>query len=413
MARTTPNQARRGGVDVAVGAYEPLRNGPHSLHDARPADLAPPGDVTASGSHEVRSGPGPNSPRAQQAPRKPRHPAWRERCDSAPQVLDATNCMLHAACKRSVGTSSKQEGEQRDKGHLKAAAVATAVAIVLTAAGSASASTTSRVAAASNHSTLVVAGVIAITGASDFEGQNQAGGMNPAVYAIDHAGGVLGHELVYKGVDTRGDPADALPAVQQLLATTSNLVMVAGPDTGSAPTLVPVLNRAKITMTAVAGESTYDRSSFRLHPPFFAGCRQRHRHGPVGAAQRVHAGGGRVRYGPRVPGRPSWCRPEPEGAAHQVGRQHRPDARPTLVPVPGPRPSIAGPSPGHHDRVRRNHRRDLFRRAQGARGAVPIIGTEATFTAPWLTAVKGALGSSFKKTFTSLISAPRRRLRRR
>ncbi|MST34412.1 ABC transporter substrate-binding protein, partial [Acidimicrobiaceae bacterium USS-CC1] len=39
-------------------------------------------------------------------------------------------------------------------------------------------------------------------------------------------------------------------------------------------------------------------------------------------------------------------------------------------------------------------------------GLVPIIGTEATFTAPWITAVKGALGSSFQQTFTSLITAP-------
>jgi branched-chain amino acid transport system substrate-binding protein len=40
-------------------------------------------------------------------------------------------------------------------------------------------------------------------------------------------------------------------------------------------------------------------------------------------------------------------------------------------------------------------------------GLVPIIGTEATFTAPWLKAVSGALGAStFQRDFTSLITAP-------
>ncbi|HUZ81957.1 MAG TPA: ABC transporter substrate-binding protein, partial [Gaiellaceae bacterium] len=118
---------------------------------------------------------------------------------------------------------------------------------------------------------LTVAGVIAITGSSDFEGANQAGGLYPAIYAINQAGGVLGHQVVYKGVDTRGDPADALPAVQQMLATTSNLIAVAGPDTSSAPTIVPVLNSAKVPMMAVAGESVYDRNTapyfWRLFPP--------------------------------------------------------------------------------------------------------------------------------------------------
>jgi len=39
-------------------------------------------------------------------------------------------------------------------------------------------------------------------------------------------------------------------------------------------------------------------------------------------------------------------------------------------------------------------------------GLVPIIGTEATFTSPWLTAVKGALGSDFLKNYTGMITAP-------
>jgi len=153
---------------------------------------------------------------------------------------------------------------------LKTAAIVGAAAMALGACGS-SGTATNGGGSGSGGAALTVAGVIAITGASDFEGQNQSGGILPAIYAINHAGGVLGHKLVYKGVDTRADPADALPAVQQMLATTSNLVMVAGPGSNSAPTIVPVLNAAKIPMTAVAGESAFDRTTdpyfWRLFSP--------------------------------------------------------------------------------------------------------------------------------------------------
>src|SRR5580704_14735347 len=44
-----------------------------------------------------------------------------------------------------------------------------------------------------------------------------------ATSAINAAGGVNGHPLTCKSVDTRGDPADAVPAVNQMFASTSNL----------------------------------------------------------------------------------------------------------------------------------------------------------------------------------------------
>src|SRR6266700_3147821 len=44
--------------------------------------------------------------------------------------------------------------------------------------------------------------------------------------AINQAGGILGHKVACTTADTRGEPADAVPAVGNLLSTASNLKLV-------------------------------------------------------------------------------------------------------------------------------------------------------------------------------------------
>lgn len=254
---------------------------------------------------------------------------------------------------------------------------------------------------------LTVAGVIALTGSSDFEGQNQVGGLYPALYAINKAGGVLGDKLVFKGVDTRGDPADALPAVQQMLATTSNLVAVAGPDTSSAPTIVPVLNSAKVPMMAVAGESVYDRNTapyfWRLFPPDAAN----------GTAMTLWAKRRGYTKVAAVFGTDSGSQGDKPGVIQSMKALHL-----TLVANVDLTPS----QPTYLSSVRKviaSHPQVIMTESDATTagtffgelkqlgGLVPIVGTEATFTSPWLTAVKGALGTSdFLKDYTGLITAP-------
>lgn len=109
------------------------------------------------------------------------------------------------------------------------------------------------------------------SGGSAFIGQLVYAIGLPAVYEINKAGGVLGHELSLATIDTKNDPADALPLTQQFLATHSNVVGVAGPMSTEAPTLVPLLNKDKIVMFSAAGESSFDRSPYkffwRSYPP--------------------------------------------------------------------------------------------------------------------------------------------------
>ena len=92
--------------------------------------------------------------------------------------------------------------------------------------------------------------------------------------AINKAGGVLGHQVSCTSADTRGDPADAIPAVQSLLARTHNLELVIGCTSDEAAAVVPVLNSHKTVMFCMTGQSEFDSKHFdyfyRLVPPDLA-----------------------------------------------------------------------------------------------------------------------------------------------
>jgi branched-chain amino acid transport system substrate-binding protein len=82
---------------------------------------------------------------------------------------------------------------------------------------------------------------------------------------------VLGHKLTCKSVDTRGEPADAVPAVNQMFASTSNLALVIGCTSDEAASVVPIINSRKMTMFCMTGQSEFDHVRFpyfyRLVPP--------------------------------------------------------------------------------------------------------------------------------------------------
>ncbi len=104
--------------------------------------------------------------------------------------------------------------------------------------------------------------VAAYTGDQNFEAQFAGSIDYPALYAVNHGGGVLGHQVSLIQVDTRSDPADALAAMGKTLATSSGVDAILGPDSTSAATLVPLLNSRHLPMMIAAGEAAYDRSSY-------------------------------------------------------------------------------------------------------------------------------------------------------
>ncbi len=151
---------------------------------------------------------------------------------------------------------------------LTALAAAAVLAFALGACSSKSGSPSS---SSSSSGTLVVADVAPFSGADAALGPTYLASCYGATSAINQAGGVMGHKLTCKSVDTRGEPADAVPAVNQMFATTSNLGLVIGCTSDEAASVVPIINTHKMAMFCMTGQSEFDSVHFpyfyRLVPP--------------------------------------------------------------------------------------------------------------------------------------------------
>lgn len=109
--------------------------------------------------------------------------------------------------------------------------------------------------------TLVVAEFNPFSGPTAAFGPEMVAACDAAVALINHAGGVLGHHFACKGVDTHGDPADAVPAAEKMIATTSSLVGVIGPSSDEALATVPILDRASVPMMADTGQAAFTKTT--------------------------------------------------------------------------------------------------------------------------------------------------------
>lgn len=155
-----------------------------------------------------------------------------------------------------------------------AVAGAAALALVLAACGSSSSSSPSAGSSSAAGSTLTVADVAPFSGPDAALGPTYLATCYGATSVINANGGVLGHKLTCKSVDTRGEPADAVPAVNQMFASTPNLALVIGCTSDEAASVVPVINAHKMVMFCMTGQSEFDSVHFpyfyRLVPPDLA-----------------------------------------------------------------------------------------------------------------------------------------------
>ncbi|MEO6857585.1 MAG: ABC transporter substrate-binding protein [Solirubrobacteraceae bacterium] len=124
---------------------------------------------------------------------------------------------------------------------------------------------------ASKGSALTIADVAPFTGTDAALGPTYLVSCDASTNAINAAGGVLGHKLDCKAVDTRGDPADAVPAVRQMYASTSNVGLIIGCTSDEAASVVPVFAANKTVSFCMTGQSEFDHVKFpyfyRLVPP--------------------------------------------------------------------------------------------------------------------------------------------------
>jgi branched-chain amino acid transport system substrate-binding protein len=154
------------------------------------------------------------------------------------------------------------------------AAPVMALALVLAACGSSGSSSSGTAASSASPGSgakLTVADVAPFSGPDAALGPTYLASCYGATSAINAAGGVLGHMLTCKSVDTRGDPADAVPAVNQMFASTPSLALVIGCTSDEAASVAPIINSHKMAMFCMTGQSEFDHTHFpyfyRLVPP--------------------------------------------------------------------------------------------------------------------------------------------------
>jgi len=82
-----------------------------------------------------------------------------------------------------------------------------------------------------------------------------------AVTLVDQSGGVQGHDLSCKIVDNRGDPADAVPAAQNMVAGSSNLVGEVDGNSGLLSATVPILCKAHLVEMSLGGDPAFDKNT--------------------------------------------------------------------------------------------------------------------------------------------------------
>jgi branched-chain amino acid transport system substrate-binding protein len=117
----------------------------------------------------------------------------------------------------------------------------------------------------------LTAGVLhAFTGQNAFFGLNAQNSCKAAAVQVNAGGGIMGHPLNCSDYDTKGDPADAVPVTSRMLVSASHLVMVVGPDGSDIPSVLPVLEKAKVPELNTVGDPRYDTQTspdfWRLTP---------------------------------------------------------------------------------------------------------------------------------------------------
>lgn len=124
----------------------------------------------------------------------------------------------------------------------------------------------SGVASGAPHSrkpTLYIADVQTFTGSTAGFGPDSYAGCHIAVTLINKAGGVLGHDLACKIVDTRSDVVDSVPGVEKLVSVTHGVVGVYGPSSTTASADVPIINSAHIPMFADTGSTEFTHKFYK------------------------------------------------------------------------------------------------------------------------------------------------------
>lgn len=276
---------------------------------------------------------------------------------------------------------------------MRSSVTALGAAFALLIVGACSSAGSSGPGSASGSATLVVGEFNPFTGPDAAFGPEMVGGCVPAIRLINADGGVLGHRLSCVQEDTRGDPADAVPAAQKMMATESSLIGVLGPSSDEALATVPLLNRGHVPMFVDTGQAAFDHTNdayfWRITPADdvkgYALALWAHKAGYTRAAAVFGNDAGAqsdvptlVRAFTRLGGTIVYNKPV---ALDQSS--YRTEIENMLAGHPQVIFTEVDPQTGA----------TFLSELQQLHGLIPVIGTEVSLQAPWLKAVSSAIGA--------------------
>jgi ABC-type branched-subunit amino acid transport system substrate-binding protein len=277
---------------------------------------------------------------------------------------------------------------------VRAPLIAAIVAALVAAGCGSSASSSAGGGPDTGTGALVFAAFNPFSGPDASFGPEEMAGCIPAAAAIQAAGGILDHKQVScKAVDTRGDPADAVPAAQQLIASTSGLMGIIGPSSDEASATVPLFNRAHIPMFLDSGQKVFDKSTlpylYRITAPDdavgYAMALYAHQKGYIRAAGVF---GNDISSQGTAPTAAAGFRKLGGTIVMQTIPLDQSSYRTEIEQIISSKPQVifneADPQTSG----------TFFAELRQLYGLVPIIGTNGTNQPPWFKAVGGAIGQA-------------------
>lgn len=296
-------------------------------------------------------------------------------------------------------------GKPRRRAELAIGATVSALVIGGFGAAASSAVKTSAAKHSPTKSAVDIVSFVPFSGADASYGDLALSGCYPAMYAINAAGGVMGHPINCTNSDTRGDPQDAVPAANALLAHSGSVAAVFGPSSDEVLSTESLFEQAKVPTFLMSGDTQYDKNTnpymWRLVPPdadegfamaawarklgytraaaVFTTGSQAQADGPASQSGFKNLGGKIVADVSLTPGQPSYST-----EAAQVANAH-----PQVIFYDGDAQTSA----------------TFFAELQ-QQGAIPPTFVVETEEEPaWISAVSGAIGASTLKKFTAFEAA--------
>jgi branched-chain amino acid transport system substrate-binding protein len=141
-------------------------------------------------------------------------------------------------------------------------AIAAASALAVTGCGSSGGS------GSGGSSTMNIGVIYPFTGANADQGAIGMAGCLAGAAEVNAAGGVLGKKFACKPFDTKGDPADATTAANQMMASASPVMVIGASD--DAVTTAPIVTAAQVPNFATIGDPHFDHQAnsyfYRITP---------------------------------------------------------------------------------------------------------------------------------------------------